>query len=96
MTTRMDAPTVAGLVARLRSAAATANDAEVAAMMAFDELLRRAAPFAGVHAALAQYWAARTGSGTAICGHIGQVAEALREAADELESDDLRVAEALA
>jgi len=95
MTTRMDAPTVAGLVARLRSAAAAASDAEAAAMMAFEELLRRAGPYAEVHAALAQYWAARTGSGAAICGHIGQVADALREAADELENDDRRVAEAL-
>jgi len=91
MTTRMDAPTVTALVARLRSAAAVASDAELAAMLAFEELLRRAAPFADVHAALAHYWAARTGSGAAICGHIGQVADALSEAAEELERDDLLV-----
>jgi hypothetical protein len=91
----MDAPTVTSLVARLRSAAAAASDAELAAMLAFEELLRRAAPCADVHAALAQYWAARTGSGTAICGHIGQVADALDEAARELEHDDLLVAGAL-
>jgi hypothetical protein len=91
----MDAPTVTSLVARLRSAAAAASDAELAAMLAFEELLRRAAPYADVHAALAQYWAARTGSGTAICGHIGQVADALDEAARELEHDDLLVAGAL-
>ncbi|GAA4162786.1 hypothetical protein GCM10022286_22240 [Gryllotalpicola daejeonensis] len=84
----MDAPTVAQLVARLRSASAAAGDAEQAAMLAFEGLLAKAAPYPDVHAALAQYWQARTGSGTAICGHIGQVAEALSEAADELEHDD--------
>jgi alkanesulfonate monooxygenase SsuD/methylene tetrahydromethanopterin reductase-like flavin-dependent oxidoreductase (luciferase family) len=91
----MDAPTVAGLVSRLRSAAAAASEAEHAAVLAFDELLARAARYPDVHAALAQYWSARTGSGAAICGHIGQVADALDEAADELEHDDLLVTGAL-
>ncbi|WP_162940158.1 hypothetical protein [Gryllotalpicola protaetiae] len=95
MTTRMDAPTVAGLVSRLRSAAAAANDAELAAMLAFEELLAKAGALPTVHAALAQYWAARTGTGSAICGHIGQVADALESAADELEHDDLLVTGAL-
>lgn len=87
----MDAPTVDGLVSRLRSAAAAARDAETAAMLAFEELLNRSSTYADIHAALAQYWAARTGSGTAICRHIGQVADALDEAATELEHDDLEV-----
>jgi hypothetical protein len=87
----MDAPTVDGLVSRLRSAAAAARDAETAAMLAFEDLLGRSSPYPDIHAALAQYWAARTGSGTAICGHIGQVADALDEAATELERDDLQV-----
>lgn len=91
MTTRMDAPTVTGLVSRLRSAAAAANDAELAAMLAFEELLTKAGSLPTVHAALTQYWAARTGSGSAICGHIGQVADALSAAADELEHDELQV-----
>jgi hypothetical protein len=92
----MDAPTVSGLVSRLRWAAVAADEAEVAAMLAFQELLLLAAPSADVHAALAQYWAARTGSGTAICGHIGQVAAALEQAAVELERDDRLVSEMLA
>lgn len=91
----MDAPTVAGLVSRLRSAAAAASDAELAAMLAFEELLAKAGALPTIHTALAQYWAARTGSGAAICGHIGQVADALESAADELEHDDLVVAGAL-
>jgi len=95
MTTRMDAPNVAALVARLRSAAAAASDAERAAVLAFDELLHRAAPCAEVHAALAQFWAARSHSGAAISGHLGEVARALAEAAAELEQDDALVAEAL-
>ena len=88
MTTRMDAPTVDGLVARLRSAAAAAGEAEQAAMMAFGSLLTASGGCPQVHDALAQYWSARTGSGSAICGHIGQVADALVSAADELEHDD--------
>ncbi|GAA4169914.1 hypothetical protein GCM10022287_06970 [Gryllotalpicola koreensis] len=83
---------MAGLVSRLRSAAGAANDAELAAMLAFEELLAKSAALPAVHAALAQYWAARTGSGSAICGHIGQVAAALESAADELERDDVLVA----
>jgi|GEM_PF-4364140 len=91
----MDAPTVASLVSRLRSASAAARDAEQAATLAFGELLLRAGPSPDVHAALARYWAARTGSGSAICGHIGQVADALNAAAAELERDDAEVAGAL-
>lgn len=91
----MDAPTVTQLVSRLRAAAAAAGEAESAAVMAFGELLRRASPYPDVHAALAQYWAARAGSGSAIRGHLDQVADALDSAADELERDDLQLAGAL-
>jgi hypothetical protein len=95
MTTRLDAPGAAALVSSLRAAAAAASDAERAAVLAFDEALRRAAPVAEVHAALAQFWAARAASGAAISGHLSAVADALAEAAAEFEHDDALVAGAL-
>ncbi len=88
----MDAPTVGELVRRLRAAAAAAGDAEYVAVLAFDELLRRAGPFPEVHAALVRYATARVGTGVAIVGHLRQVAEALDTAAAELERDDARLA----
>ena len=91
----MDAPTVASLVTRLRSSAAAASEAEQAATLAFGELLQRSALSWDVHAALARYWSARTATGAAICGHIGQVADALSAAATELEHDDAEVAGAM-
>jgi hypothetical protein len=92
MTIRMDAPTAASLVARLRSSAAAATEAEQAAALAFAALLQRSSPSWGVHAALAQYWAARASTGAAIAGHIAQVAAALDGAVADLESDDAAAA----
>jgi hypothetical protein len=95
MTIRMDAPTAASLVARLRSSAAAATEAEQAAALAFAELLQRSSASWGIHAALAQYWSARAATGAGIAGHIAQVAAALEAAAIELEHDDATAAEAM-